>query len=73
MEEVIKKIYDYSLEEILGERFILIENQLDKLNPNKEFNTELFFYNHLKEIISHTQLCTYISNNCPGDYINFYY
>ena len=30
-------------------------------------------YNHLKEIISHTQLCTYISNNCPGDYINFYY
>ena len=30
-------------------------------------------YNHLKEITSHTQLCTYISNNCPGDYINFYY
>ena len=30
-------------------------------------------YNHLKEITSHSQLCTYISNNCPGDYINFYY
>ena len=46
-EEIVKKVA-----EILGERFILIENQLDKLNPNKEFNTELFFYNHLKEIFN---------------------
>ena len=30
-------------------------------------------YNHLKELTSLPQLCTYISNNCPGDYINFYY
>ncbi len=30
-------------------------------------------YNQLKELTTFSQLCTYISNNCPGDYINFYY
>ena len=36
--------------ELLCERFILIENQIDKIKPDKEFNVEEFFNKHLKEI-----------------------
>ena len=36
--------------ELLCERFILIENQIDKIKPDKEFNMEEFFNKHLKEI-----------------------
>ena len=46
-EETIKKIV-----ELLCERFILIENQIDKLIPDKEFNIEEFFNKHLKEILN---------------------
>ena len=38
--------------EILCERFILMENQLDKIKSNKEFNMEEFFNKHLKEIFN---------------------
>ena len=46
-EEIIKKVV-----ELLCERFILVENQIDKLNPNKEFNIEEFFNNHLKGLLN---------------------
>ena len=46
-DETIKKII-----ELLCERFILVENQIDKLNPNKDFSTEDFFNKHLKEILN---------------------
>ena len=44
-EEIVKNVI-----ELLCERVILIENQFDKLNQNKEFNSEEFFNKHLKEI-----------------------
>ena len=44
-DEVIKKVV-----ELLCERFILIENQIDKLIQDKEFNMEEFFNKNLKEI-----------------------
>ena len=44
-DEIIKKII-----ELLCERFILIENQLDKLIPGKEFILEDFFNKKLKNI-----------------------
>ena len=46
-DETIKKII-----ELLCERFILVENQIDKLNPNKDFSTEDFFNKHLKGILN---------------------
>jgi len=46
-DEVIKKVV-----EILCERFILMENQIDKIKPNKEFNMEEFFNKHLKLIFN---------------------
>ena len=45
--EVLQKVV-----EILCERFILMENQLDKIKSNKEFNMEEFFNKHLKEIFN---------------------
>ena len=45
-DEIIKKIV-----ELLCERFILIENQLDKLIPGKEFILEDFFNKELKKIL----------------------
>ena len=45
-DEIIKKVI-----EIICERFILIENQLDKLIPEKEFIFEDFFNKELREII----------------------
>jgi len=44
-EKILKKVV-----ELLCERFILIENQIDKIKSDKEFNMEEFFSNHLKEI-----------------------
>ena len=44
-EEVLNKVI-----EILCERFILMENQIDKLNPNKEFNMDEFFKKHIKKL-----------------------
>ena len=46
-EEILNKVV-----EILCERFILMENQIDKLNPNKEFIMDEFFNKHLKEIFN---------------------
>ena len=46
-DEIFKKIV-----ELLCERFILIENQLDKLIPGKEFILEDFFNKELKVIIN---------------------
>ena len=46
-DEIIKKMI-----ELLCERFILYENQIDKLNPNKEFNIEEFFNKHLKQLLN---------------------
>ena len=45
-DENIKKIV-----ELLSERFILVENQLDKLIPGKEFILEDFFNKELKKIL----------------------
>jgi len=45
-EEIIQKIV-----ELLCERFILIENQIDKLIPDKEFILEDFFKKELKNIL----------------------
>ena len=44
-EEILNKVI-----EILCERFILMENQIDKLNPNKEFNMDEFFKKHIKKL-----------------------
>ena len=44
-EEILNKVV-----EILCQRFILQENQIDKLNPNKEFNMDEFFTQHIKKI-----------------------
>ena len=38
--------------ELLCERFILVENQIDKLNPNKDFSIEDFLNKHLKNILN---------------------
>ena len=46
-DETIKKVI-----ELLCERFILVENQIDKLNPNKDFSTEDFLNKHLKGILN---------------------
>ena len=46
-DEIVKKIV-----ELLCERIILVENQIDKLNPNKEFNMEEFFNKNLQEILN---------------------
>ena len=46
-EEILNKVVV-----ILCERFILMENQIDKLNPNKEFIMDEFFNKHLKEIFN---------------------
>ena len=45
-DEIIKNVI-----ELLCERFILAENQIDKLIQDKEFNMEEFFNKHLKEIL----------------------
>ena len=46
-DKTIKKVI-----ELLCERMILIENDVDKLIPDKEFNIEEFFNKHLKEIFN---------------------
>ena len=46
-DENVKKVI-----ELLCERFILVENQIDKLNPNKDFNIEEFLNKHLKNILN---------------------
>ena len=46
-EEILKKAV-----EIVCERFFLMENQLDKIKPDKEFNMEEFFIKHLREIFN---------------------
>jgi hypothetical protein len=45
--DIIKKVI-----ELLCERVILIENDIDKLKQDKEFNIEEFFNKHLKEIFN---------------------
>jgi hypothetical protein len=46
-DEVIKKVI-----ELLCERLILIENQIDKLKQNKELNIEEFLNKNLKEVLN---------------------
>ena len=46
-DEVIKKVI-----ELLWERLILIENQIDKLKQNKELNIEEFLNKNLKEVLN---------------------
>ena len=46
-DEIIKNVI-----ELLCERFILAENQIDKLFQDKEFNMEEFFNKYLKEILN---------------------
>ena len=46
-DEVIKKVI-----ELLCERLILIENQIDKLKQNKELNIEEFLNQNLKEVLN---------------------
>ena len=45
-------VRQYKVSELLFERFILYENELDKLSPNKSFDIEEFYKKHMTSILS---------------------